>query len=339
MPNQVIMKLEPNFSRFLGDTENPRKRKIRHELYIFLVCLVISVIIWFLIAISKEVYTSLEYPVQFSHPPADMVLVNKPDSILTFRIASGGFESFTLRYLSRKKPIEIDLRNISLEKEDEFYTGVFNTARLSSDIRNEYRFSEELISISPENIYFRFEPLTGKSVPVVSNLKLAFQKQFRLADTIVFDPPEVKVIGPKNLMDRITMVKTEAMQVAGIEGTVSGTCGLIKPLGNEQITLVPDQVNFTLNAERFTESTIIVPVHPSDDRYVVKSYPENVNVTFLVSLSNFKRVDAGMFQAVIDIPQEEGGKVKASVRLAKAPAFVEVTRIEPSQVDFLVLKK
>lgn len=333
------MKLESNFSKLLRGSGYPGRKKIRNELYIFSICLVISIFIWFLIALSKEVYTTLEYPVKFVHTPADMVLVNEPDSILSFRISSGGFELFTLQYLSAKNPIEIDLRNISLEKQDGFYTGIFNTSRLSDDIRKQYRFSEELVSISPENLYFRFEPLTGKMVPVVSGLKLEFQKQFRLSDSITFTPAEVKVIGPRNLIDKITRVETEAKPVSGIEGSVSGTCMLKKPVENEQLALLPDQVAFAINAERYTESTLLVPVLPANKNQIVKIFPEKVNVTFLVSLSNFKRINPDLFHAVIEVPESDEIKVKAPVRLANVPGFIEVTKIDPPEVDFLVIQK
>lgn len=333
------MKLESNFSKLYKDLVNPREKKLRNELYIFLICLLISVFIWFLIALSKESYTSLEYPVEFVNAPADMVMVNEPDSVLTFRISSGGFELFTLRYLSPKNPIRIDLDKIGLVKQDGFYTGNFSTSRLSTEIRKQYNFAEELISISPENIYFRFEPLTGKMVPVVSGMKLEFQPQFRLADSIVFTPHEVKVVGPQNLIDKIDHIDTDGRQISDIEGPVNGSCKLVKPFGKEQLAIVPDEVDFSLQAERFTESTIVIPVVPANENTIIKTFPQQVNVTFLVSLVNFKRIDPELFIAAIDVPQGGDGKVKAVVKLVKVPAFVEVTRIDPPEVDFLVVKK
>lgn len=333
------MKLESNFSRLYNNLVNPRERKLRNELYVFLICLVISIFIWFLIALSKESYTSLDYPVEFINVPADMALVNKPDSVLTFRISSGGFELFTLRYLSPRTPITIDLGSISMEKQDGFYAGNYNTARLSSRISKQYRFAEELISISPENLYFRFEPLTGKMVPVVSGLKLEFQSQFRLADSIAFSPAKVKVVGPRNLIDKINEVATEAIRVPVKEGRTTGSCPLINPYSGDQVALVPEQVDFALKSERFTESTLTIPIVPADDGVMIKTFPQQVEVTFLVSLDNFKRVDTGLFTAAIELTESSGSNSKAAVKLLKVPAFIEVTKIEPAEVDFLMLQK
>lgn len=333
------MKLEPNFSRLFAGAENANERKRRSNLYVFLVCLAISVFIWFLIALSKESYISLDYPIEFINAPADMVLVNQPDSVLSFRISSGGFELFTIRYLSARKPIVVDLENINIEKRDDFFTGVYNTSRLSGEVRKQYRFSENLVSISPENIYFKFELLSGKFVPVVSALKLDFQQQFRLVDSIVFEPAEVKVVGPRNLIDKIDRVKTTADLVSSIEGPVSSACDLEKPFANEQLVLVPSRVEYSLNAERFTETTLLIPVTSSRNDVIVKTFPEEVSITILVSLDNYKRVDPDLFTAVVELPAVQNEKSKAIVRLDKIPVFVEVTKIEPSEVDFLVIKQ
>ncbi len=308
-------------------------------MYVFFVCLLISIFIWFLIALSKESYTSLDYPVEFINVPPDMALVNQPDSVLTFRISSGGFELFTLRYLSPRNPITIDLGNVSMEKQDGFYTGTYNTARLSSRISKQYRFAEELISIAPENLYFRFEPLTGKMVPIVSELKLDFPSQLRLADSISFSPAQVKVVGPGKVIDRISEVATESIRVMVKEGRTIGSCQLINPSSGDQVALVPDRVDFALQSERFTESSLTIPIVPADDKVMIKTFPQQVKVTFLVSLDNFKRVDPGLFTAVVDLPENSGSNSKAAVKLLKVPAFVEVTKIEPPEVDFLMLQK
>jgi len=333
------MKLESNFSRLFKVVVTPDEKKTRNNLYVFLVCLGISILIWFLIALSKESYTSLEYPIEFTNVPSDMVLVNKPDSILIFRISSSGFELFTLKYFSRKEPVTIDLEGVKLEKQNGYYSGTLNTSILSSEISGQYNFAEELISIAPDKLYFKFEILIGKMVPVVSNLKLEFEKQFRLSDSIIFSPAEVKIIGPGNLIDKIDFIATDATLIQGIEGLVNSSCNLEKPFTNEQLEIIPDRVDFALSAERFTESTLSIPIISGDKKVMVKTFPENVTVTFLVSLSNFNRIYPDLFTAVIDLPEQTEDKLKAIVRLTKKPAFVEVTKIEPGEVDFLVLKQ
>lgn len=333
------MKLEPNFSKVIREMLKPEEGQPKGNLTVFLICLAISIFIWFLIVLSNESFTSLEYPVELINPPPDMILVNQPDSLVTFRISSAGFELFTLRYLTRKKPVQINLNAITLEKNDGYYSGTFNTSRLIAEVRDKYKFSEELIAISPERIHFRFEPLTGKTVPVTSAMILNFQNQFRLSDSIVFEPAEVKVLGPARFIDSIESVSTLKLVVNGIGEEMIATVGLINPGEREQLTLVPDEVEYTIHGEKYTESSIELNVEVSGKGALIKTFPEQVRVTYLVSLSNFNRIDPDLFNAVVEVPDETNETSKAKVVLTRVPDFIEVTRIDPQEVDFLVLKK
>jgi hypothetical protein len=155
----------------------------RQQLYVFLICLLISIFIWFLIVLSKETYTTIDYPIVFENSPENLVLVNNPDSILSVRFSSGGFELFTLKYLTRKHPIRIDLNKLELAKEGSNFTSIFSTSKISRDIIGKLKISQEYVSISPANIYFRFEALTGKMVKVLPKLKLDFARQYQLSDS------------------------------------------------------------------------------------------------------------------------------------------------------------
>lgn len=333
------MNLEARVERLFKRFGRLKDDKARNKLYVFLICLLISIFIWFLIALSNESVTALVYPVKFKNAPADMVLVNTPDSVLTFRISSGGFELLTLKYLSRKKPIEIDLANLVMENQDGYFTANYNIATLSAEILRSYSFKEELVSISPEILYFRFEPLAGKMVPVISDLNLVFDKQFRLTDSIVFSPQEVKIIGPKHIIENIDYIRTENKLFSEISGPLSARCGLVKPIQNEQLVVIPDHVDFLLNAEKYTESVISLPVFSESENINVKTFPDRVQVTYLVSLDNFNRVEADMFKAVIEVPENTDKPSRLKVELINKPSFIQVTRIDPSDVEYLVLKK
>ena len=63
----------------------------KNKLYVFLVCLAISIFIWLLIVLSKNNIETIDYPITYSKPPDNLVLTNVPDSLLSFRLSSSGF--------------------------------------------------------------------------------------------------------------------------------------------------------------------------------------------------------------------------------------------------------
>jgi hypothetical protein len=59
-----------------------KDEKFRKRLMIFLICLFISIIIWFTIKLSSEYDTVVEMPVTFSNLPKNKVLTFVSDSAL-----------------------------------------------------------------------------------------------------------------------------------------------------------------------------------------------------------------------------------------------------------------
>ena len=233
------MKLETNFIEQFRGRLKRLDINSRSDAYVFLICLGISVLIWFLIVLSKQSATTLEYEMKFVDIPEDMILVNDPDSVLVFRIESGGFELLTLKYLSRQKPVEVNCRNLSLQKQNGYYSASFSTSQISSNIMKAHNFTEELVSVSPETIEFNFERLEGKMVPVIPDLNLSFEKQYRLKDSLILKPDSVKIIGSANHLQKINQVRTKPYSINDVKSDGSINCELDNLFVNDQVNIMP----------------------------------------------------------------------------------------------------
>ncbi|MEZ5083226.1 MAG: hypothetical protein R2750_07230 [Bacteroidales bacterium] len=329
--------MEPRLKELFKGVRFERDQTNRHKLKVFLICLAISVFIWFLIVLSNESSTTLDYPIIYTNTPADLILVNHPDSILSFRIASGGFELLTLKYLTRKRPLEIDLSLLSLEKRDSHFVGTYSTSQIAADITKNFNFTKELVSISPQVISFKFEPLIGKRLPILPNVELSFIPPYRLSDSLILIPDSVNVSGPDNIISKISCIETKKTKIDGIRDKVTQVLTLLNPDIN-QITLGLTSVKVEIRSEKYTESTISVPVTAWHSGLKVKTFPSHINITYLVSLKDFNRISPEMFVAGVNISGETADN-KAVVVLEESPSFVKVTRVEPNEVEYLVIKQ
>ena len=330
------MKYETTIIGQLQKVIRPKDERFRHKLYVFLICLFISIFLWFLIALSKESVSTLDYPIDYTNLPDGLMLVNHPDSVLTFRVASGGFEMITLKYLTRRKPIEIDLKNLNLEKRGDNFSASFNTSRISQEIVDQNNFTEELVSVNPENLFFKFEAIAGKKVPVIPDVSLSFQGLYRLADSVSSVPDSVLVTGSKNMLDKISFVKTVNKQVNNIDGPVKIMSDIEVPDNSAGLNFFPDLVELTINAEKFTEATVDIVLQPIDKNVTVKTFPEMVKITYLVPLKDYSRIKPEMFRAGINIPNESSVS-QVPVEIIEKPSFTEIIKIEPAIVEFFVL--
>ena len=317
---------------------DPGNINTREQFYVFLICLLISIFIWFLIVLSKETYTTIDYPIVFENSPENLVLVNNPDSILSVRFSSGGFELFTLKYLTRKRPIRIDLNKIELIREENNYTSIFSTSKISRDIIGNLNISQEYVSISPANIYFRFEALSGKMVKVLPKLKLDFARQFQLSDSLSVNPDSVMVVGPEKLLAQINYIETIEEEVKQIDKSQTILTILQIPENLQNIKVLPKEVEIIVSVEKYTESNIKIPIVNTVEDYKIKTYPDFVVVTYLVTLENFNRVNEDMFTASVDLKENDTSN-RLKVNLLRKPSFVRITRIVPEEVEYLLLKQ
>ncbi len=70
----------------------------------FLVCLVISVIIWFTIKLSDEYDTVIQIPVTYTHIPKNKVLTYASDTVLQVEILEKGSDILRMIYLQEISP-------------------------------------------------------------------------------------------------------------------------------------------------------------------------------------------------------------------------------------------
>lgn len=327
-----------SLSEWIKENRDSGNINNRQQLYIFLICLLISIFIWFLVVLSKETYTTIDYPIVFKNNPENLILVNKPDSILSFRVASGGFELITLKYLTRKRPLLVELNKLDLVKEGNNFNSVYSTSKISKDIISKLNIAQEYISISPANIYFRFESLYGKKVKVLPRLKLDFARQFLLSDSLLVKPDSVMVVGPEKLLDQIKYIETIEKEVIQIDKSQTISTTLQLPENLQNIKVLPEEVEITLTVEKYTESTIKIPIVNTAKDYKIKTYPDFVVVTYLVSLENFNRVTEEMFTASVDFVENSSSN-RLKVNLLHTPSFIKITKIEPEEVEYLLLKQ
>ena len=74
--------------------------------------------------------------------------------------------------------------------------------------------------------------------------------------------------------------------------------------------------------------------HPKG--YELKLFPNTITISYLVSLDKYELVKAHMFAAEVNFNQDYK---RQTVELTKTSGFVENIRINPSKVEYILIKK
>jgi len=316
------------------------QNRTRKHAYILLICLFISIFIWLIIKLSNDYYDTLKFPVHYTNLPEDKIISSGSVSTIYLRLHAQGFKLFSLRYLKNKPTIEIDLKEIKLHKSRYTYSSYITTRPLIQPIAEQLNFENELESIYPDTLYFTLEDIAEKMVPVKTDLNLTFEKQYRQYGEINVYPDSVLLRGTKETLDTVRAISTEHAALNQLKTNRKLKLKLLNPLSEKQLKLQQDSVEVMIPVEKYTEASIELPVQiENNDTSLIKLFPEQVSVTYMVALKDYQKISDDMFRAVAYFSKNKGIDKTLDVKLERHPNFIEIKQITPSRVEYIVLRK
>ncbi|HZK07006.1 MAG TPA: CdaR family protein [Bacteroidales bacterium] len=318
-----------------------RSDTYKYKTTVFVICLIISSLIWSLIKLAEVNSTRIRIPITYTGTPEGKILTSRIDTTLTIGIRDQGFVLVWVKYFARKKPLNISLADYRLRRTDNSFETTINTSRWSQDFLEQYNLSGNVEYISPDTLNFVFENRVEKTVPVKSNVKLNYQSQYFSLDTLVLQPDSVQVSGLKHDIAAITKIETVPTDFDNLSASINEKIKLQKPNDVATLQIEPQQVQVNLKVEKFTEAEIEIPIEKINSLTPsrIKIFPETVVIRYLVSLDNYSKVTRELFQSTVDLSQISNRESqKLSVNLPESPQFVRVVRLEPEEVDFLIFK-
>lgn len=329
-----------SFIDLIRSATRQRDEKFRKKLYIFLVCLVISVIIWFTIKFSDEYDVVIQMPVTYSHLPKNKVLTSTSDTVLQVEIVEKGSNLFRLLYIDRVRPVTVSLRFLPLYLKGNSYHGVITPSLLINEIEREQNLLGKIVSVSPDSIYLTFETEKSRKLPVKAKLNLTYEKQYMRYGHVKFNPDSVTVKGPERIIEKLDSVSLGEIKLEKLDENYSGVKRFSSDSANQYLTITPNQVSYSVPVEKFTEAETEVPVNIINTNGLkIKIFPNRVKIFYTVALKDYARIEPGMISMVADLATvnlNEDGKI--SVKTESCPDFIRINKIEPDEVEFIIVK-
>lgn len=160
--------MKPEFIDFIENARKPKGQRFRNQLYVFLVCLGISVFIWSLVRLSKDYIYTVNYHVRYINIPQNLRLIGKSDTIVKLNIKVQGFDFFSEQYFKHKNQLfDVSLKNVKIISRDTYLTGYLLTSHIGRDIANQSSYLLEIYSVSPDTLFFTFERKNLKTMPSI----------------------------------------------------------------------------------------------------------------------------------------------------------------------------
>jgi len=315
-----------------------KKDTKRRKVYIFMICFFISTAIWCLIKLSNVYDAEIKYPIKFINIPEKKLIVNEVDSFMVIQVKTTGFNLLEYTYFKKPYLVSIDLTKLYRKTNSNNQEYYLLTSLLQYQIQQQIGKKNQLVSVKPDTLFFVFENSFSKKVPVKLNLDLSFKKQYAIYDSIKFVPDSIIVSGSYNLLKNIEFIETEKKNINNLSANTELTLRLLNNYPKNLINFGEKTVKVILPVEKYTESSVDLPVdlvndnnHPS-----IKLFPNKVSVTFLVAMKDFKFINNEEFTAVADYTKRIDNTLK--VYLLRYPSKVRITKIDPDRIEYILIK-
>jgi hypothetical protein len=319
----------------------PMDGKLRNRLSVFLICIVISVIMWGMIKLSREYQIPVRFRVVPENLPKGKVMIANPDSVISITMKAKGLELYSRIFSTRSNMVTISLENLRMKQEGDQYTGFLRTSKMLKSIAQQLPGGFEMSAVEPDTLHFVFEKSFRKKVGVRPWLSLDFSRQYQLYDSVRTDPDSVYISGRKDIIDTIRSIKTERRTFSNLKADASARLALLAPPVWPPVNLSADSVTVNLNVEKFTETSMEVPVsiRSGHSNFNYRTFPEKVTLTCKVALRDYNRVDPSLVTVVVDLDKSMvSDSERVPVEVSRVPAFLKIIRIEPQKVEYLILK-
>ena len=310
--------------------------KHRSDYAVFFTFLIIAALFWLLINLSQEYSLSYDMKVYLQNPPEDRMITEQIDSTVTFHITAQGFYLVKLEFMHPDQ-LMVNLKNYTIHRaEDNRY--YISTQPLKEDIALLLGISPSQIGFSKNTLSFVMEKLAKKKVKVIPKLDIKFDDFYNLYKPYQIKPENILVYGPKEVIDTIDLLYTVPVHLTNVNESLEVTVKV--DVGNNHFIRVnPEKVKIILEVEKFTQSSVQVPVSNPEKNKNIHTFPARVTVFYNVALKDFERVKSSDFTVVPDLEHVDLRKVsRLDLKVIRKPDFVRDLRVEPPRVEFIIEK-
>ncbi len=313
---------------------------LNKRLIIFFFFLLLSILFWFLTVLNKDYDTILSYPLRYTRIPGELVLINDVTDRLDLDVQSRGFTLLRLKMQSRLSPLALDVNSFSLQSVPGespivlYLVTNLIVEKLQQQLTSEIRIK----SVFPDTLMVQLSERYAKKLAIKLDLDLEFERQYMQVGKLKITPDSVIVSGPKSIIDTLTSIKTKSEKLTGLRKNITLELDLASI---DKLAYSLKEVVINIPVEKFTEESIEIPIKVINmpDSLFLRTFPANIEITYRVGLSDYKKVNEHMFMAVLDYSAKESSiGNKLAIKLIKVPEYVQVTNFSPKSVEYIIEK-
>lgn len=315
--------------------KNYLKYKPKRGISMYLICLVIAILSWGSLKLSKEYLFQLTFKIHYTNIPNQFLISESSDSVVTINLKKTGFNILSDQAEYSNSVLTIDASKSVLRAGNRMVIS-------SSVILEALKFQKKIIgieSLSLDSISLHYTQKISKKVPVISLVTFSAKKQYFMSDSAFVTPDSVWISGCADDIKSIQYVNTKIVHLTELDRSYITDFSLFNTTKTKlPIEIKPSSVAYFLPIERYTESSVDCKINTvTSNGNEIKTFPGYVSITFYVAVSQFKNIVDTNFSVSLDLTKTLDEN-KAMVSITKKPKHIKIVKITPEAVEFLRVK-
>ena len=298
---------------------------------VFIICFLLVFAVASLNKLSKYYTNNLVVAVEILGLPIDKVLTTDSPVEMNLTVTTYGFNWLRYALMPPRMSLAVD----NLTRADSFY--VWIPSKHSYLIRSQLDKDVNWDTSSSEPFYINYDQFNQKKVPIELKASLTFAAGYDSFDKPILNPDSVTVVGPSEALKGIQSVQTVQFDKDQINANFEERIALEIP-ANSSIKLDLDEAIVKVNAEKFSEGSIEVPISLQFEglNTQIKHFPKSTEVVFYTSLAQFPSIISEDFTVLcrFDSLSVDRGYLKPEI--TKWPEAVRNVKLGLSRVEFIV---
>jgi hypothetical protein len=302
----------------------------------FISFLVVSILIWFLITLSKEYTTTIVFPVSYSSLPQDKLLEKDPVGEIELLIKGSGFKILSSKF--SRNSILLSTENLGKKTASKYF---FLPKNQQVNIQKQLLSGIQIEQIIRDTIHLEIGSLTSKKVPVNLNLNIKYHIGYDTSTKIEIEPDSISISGPKEQINKIKEIKSSLLSLNDVKSNFEKTLLIIKPKNSKNINFSSETIKIKGSVEKFTEGSFKIPfkIINLPPNIKLATLEKTVEVVFIVSLSDFNKIDINSFKVECDYKTSENNNFGYLIpKIVMKPFLVKSIKVIPNKIDFLIQK-
>jgi len=289
---------------------------------------------WLSIKLSKNYYQTFTLRYEIRNTPSNIRLSSENNTI-KINFKADGFKLANLSKIIKTTDYIIDFSELKYSKNTSNGVLKIPSELIVSQYNRKYLNEVEIIQFSPDTLVFQTIEIRQKTVPIITIFKTPESTMIFETECIKL-PDSVTISGDKNLIDTISKIFTETVDIRIFSTHEIQNTKLISP--NKNIKLSHSSVDIRLETPNKINIKLNIKLLPQSDKEFIYTPEQAFAVleyeTELTKLSNHI---PDSFKVEMNLIEKNGNV--APLKISKHPQGVNNIQISPSTIHFSKNKK